>query len=125
MKIKVKSFLGRLYRLNYDLAPWHPYGMPNLTNLCHFMRVIFLWLPFKIALAATMIAAGFVWWEIPLIVGIGSLVILSSFFLIFCVIDKLWPRLRKIENMESVSVVAQYLKAKKAKVCPFVEIVED
>lgn len=122
MKISIRSFLGKLYRLNYDLAPWNPFGMPEFTDLCHFIRVVFLWLPFKIGLVAVSIAAGWVWWEVSAIIGgtIGMTLLLIGLVLVIC--DKLWPRLRELGDVESVSIVTQYLKAKKAKICPFIEI---
>lgn len=87
MTVNSKSFLGRLYRLNFDFTPnyYEPY-----TNLCHFMRVILIWLPLKIAVVAGLIAAAVVWWEVTAIFSVIAVVglIATAIFLGFTAIGK-------------------------------------
>ena len=115
------------------------------TNLCEYIRVMFLWMPLVLLLHivfyGTILAAFLV---VPIaLFGVGSYLkatgsivgtvivgIIALFTFVF-IIDqlsrRLSPRIRKIKRGEFSGfprVLSEWAKAKKEKVCPFVEFVD-
>ncbi len=113
MIIKHNSLWGYLYLLNFELS-LEPY-VPRYTNLCHFMRVIVLWLPLKFVSVAALITFAVVWVEVALL----SLLVLAAFaagtlLTVGILFGCMW--------LSNHTLAAQYISAKKSKICPFVEI---
>ncbi len=64
---EIPSWLVKIYKFNERLSP--DGFMPNRTNLCHFCRVVFFWVPFKFAVAT-------------IVVGLASFGVLYLFFVL-------------------------------------------
>lgn len=145
MVISPKAWHARLYRFTTELKSTLRWGYSSGyshkadgTNLCHYMRTIVLHLPLVVAwntivcltpLAALFgpylffpastaaMAQGSIVALLAAVVGIGCL----------CVAISDWfenRRYRRYSMPKSENIVKTYLKAKKQRICPLVEIKE-
>ncbi len=129
MMISSRNILARLYRFNFTLSEQHP---PIDTNLCHFMRVILLWLPLKLigficlaALFSTVIIIlpvtnlGFYFYSTLVLLAIAIA------YLVVRLIQHEYDSKYDFTKSESLMIVCEYVKAIKRRVCPLVEIKDD
>lgn len=137
MKLSRANALVRIFEFNYRFSD---NTAPANTDLCHFMRVILVWLPLKFAFGLFTVAAAallfllafdafYRWW--PLLYAVFWSGVASIF-----VVTYMWSehygkmeRLSKVLNkpfprIEGLEIFGAWLAAKKAKICPLVEIVE-
>ena len=123
MKLSKRNWLVRLYLFNYNFTLRdcdYPY-----TDLCHLMRVILIWLPFKFVAGAVLLSALVVWfdiWALPIaIILIGGGVFLGALLGLAIGGGKGW---KVISSSETFQIFSEAVKAKKQKICPFIEIVD-
>jgi len=126
MVISKKNVLARLYSFNYEWVS-DSYYTPD-TNLCHFMRVVLLWLPAKcfvvIALVAVVIIGVIVlpiiefglWFYINLVL----LIVAVIYFIVRTVQHSLVHGI--IPESETLNIITSWLAAIEKKICPFIEI---
>lgn len=127
MKIGKRNILGKLYRFNFEFLSdnW----FEPQTDLCRFMRVIFIWLPLKLlgvlfAIVGLFMALIFIpLYEFGLLLYLNCLAIIAGI---------IYAGIRVMEGYESigpeatsVELVAYYYKAVKQRICPIIEIEDD
>jgi cellulose synthase/poly-beta-1,6-N-acetylglucosamine synthase-like glycosyltransferase len=142
MKIRDNSFLGKAYQLNFRYSERCP---DYKTNLCHFMRVMFFWLPLKIlgfvivCLHAIRLLFVLFFELIPTIGMWLHYTVWSAITAVFVaaylydnyhtpltrLTRRIDDRLEQLSENETIGVISTWIKAKKSKICPLVEIVHE
>ena len=123
MKIRRRNLLARIYIFNFLF--WSDEVAPMQTDLCHFMRVVLLWLPLKIL---TILFLAFVAAWVGFVLPITALgfpffltVVLLSISIGYLIV-RLCTHEYHWQKSETVGIVFAYGHAIKDKVCPLVEI---
>lgn len=132
IKIKQSNWLARIYMFNYDHLDDRP--APMETDVCHFIQVILFVVPLKlffIALAFGVPLVGVLYFFFEIIPSISmtlhyaiwtTIVMLIVAYYVGERIDE-WRGNRPPRPAKEPSLLVQYIKAKKRKICPLVEIV--
>jgi len=145
MKISKSNLLARIYRFNFVVLS-DGYASCQ-TDLCHFVRVILLYLPLKILIKILMIiggigsalfAVGFVFFVFSAIYLYSYLIhvllwgSLSSFFIGWYIKDNFGGEISQAayaasqtKPMTAAKILGEWVSAKKKKICPVVMIEDD
>ena len=120
--------------------------LKNGTNLCEYIRITFLWMPLVVLLHVVfygMIVAAFLVVPIALFgvksylkttgtfIGAGIAIIIILISIVFICEQfsfHIAPRIRKVKRGEFsgfAKVFSEWVKAKKERVCPIVQFVEN
>ena len=134
MEIKKDSWWYKIYDLNIDLGTeWRNY--PQQENLCHFMRVVLFWVPAKLLMivaVALLVLAQVAFWlsdfYMKWVVGYWMFVVFCT-ALPTCIYLKQFQyhdkRTKKVAIKTSLpSPFTEWIKAKKQKICPFIEFID-
>src|SRR3990167_4507573 len=135
MEIKRESWWYKVYDFNtsFLLTEWINYHKPE--NLCHFRRVVLFWVPLKIALCLSLLWVAlvelsefYIWWP--------------NIYWTTVTLAMVWPVGLYIEQSRirpwsfwhpsflslghpavspKVSLFIEWIKAKKQRICPFIE----
>lgn len=123
------GILGRLYRLClWDGWSFEAYYMRRQTNLCHFMRTVFLWLPLKFTVV--LMTLGFL-----LTAALAPLFVFGLFAYLMIVaagVLTAWTIIKLIQengvtmpdwaHSEGVVLFLAWVRAKKESICPLIEL---
>ena len=139
------SFLGRIY------AYWERHGGKNKSdyneNLCHFVRVLFIWTPlfffFKQPLGhryirlwmvglVGLLAASYLAWPRAIlavlsIIGLMVIVVVVIAIMICAVVflDKIGDDIKyRASHFTTVQVITAWIMAQKHKVCPYIKVTD-
>ena|SRR3990167_5417744 len=138
MKISKRSYWYKVYNFNTDklFTEWLNYS--STESLCHFMRVVFFWVPFKICLFITiplflcfvlfLALLDLYFYFNQLYWSIISIIMFAVFFgYLMTNKDKknifISPIFNNRPKFESFAPIKEWITAKKAKVCPFIDFV--
>jgi hypothetical protein len=119
IRIKRGTLWHFLWEFNrrWSVCPPNSYD----TNLCQFMRCVLVWLPLKFISVALLLSVAIVWWETSLQVSIGLSLMAA---LIFALGSSMVYFERHPDKFPrpSETLIWQYVKAKKQKICPLIYV---
>ena len=127
MQIGRRNILGKLYRFNFDFIPGDYFE--SRTDLCHFLRVVFIWLPLKFFIIGFLVFLGTMGLIFIPLLEWGPLLYLNILAIIvaigFLIIRLIGGYEARGPGASSIELLTYYYKAIKQRVCPIIEIEDD